>query len=353
MIKHYLALYRKVGPSVYSRFRSYVPSIPSPSVMSFWDINFTGSSNVTGVCYELINNFAINVIALQNEMVQACIPRPGVPLDSLPEPPTELELQYCWLQNLLYDETYIKEVFRMNFQKRKVDGGVDGNSMGTIYKNSTAFTDKQILKEITAKTVCCYFFEPQWGSISNGGLGLAATFGSNKETSAGVIEQLSSVLIALGTIGFIVISTCFDCSGINRATQKAFCIDTDTDGRPSNKCHDLMYTKGCKSEYFMTFCPCEGHGIKALRNQIAKFGCNILDYNGDPIPVRWDSLRNYAELLQKDAGRFEANKDVYMKMFKVMDDNVTKMEVQAAEEVFTSTTRRFINDTCEYLMKHA
>lgn len=321
--------------------------------MSFWDINFTGSSNVIGVCYELINNLAINVITLQNGMVQACIPRPGVPLDLLPKPPRELELQYCWLINLLYDETYIKEVFRMNFQKRKVDGGVDGNSIGTIYKNSTAFTDKQILKEITAKIVCCYFFEPQWGSISNGGLGLAATFGSNKETSAGVIEQLSSVLIALGTIGFIVISTCFDCSGINRATQKAFYIDTDVDGRPINKCHDLMYTKGCKSEFFMTFCPCEGHGIKALRNQIAKFGCNILDYNGDPILVRWDLIRNYAELLQKDAGRFEANKDVYMKMFKVMDDNVSKMEVQAAEEVFTSTTRRFIFDTCEYLMKHA
>jgi hypothetical protein len=137
--------------------------------------------------------------------------------------------------------------------------------------------------------------------------------------------------------------------GIDRATQKAFCIDTDTDSRPSNKSPDLMYTTGCKSEYFMTFCPCEGHGIKTLRNQIAKFECTILDYNGDPLQVRWDLLRKYAVIFQKDAGRFEANPDVYTKMFTVMDDNVTKMEVQAAEEVFSSTTRSFINDICQYL----
>jgi hypothetical protein len=304
--------------------------------MSSWDIYFNGSTKVTGVCYELINQFAINVIKLQNEMVEACIPRPGV---TTPKPPTEEELLFCWLVSVLYDETYIKKTLKMNYQKRNVDGCVDGNSMGTIYKNSTALTEKQTLEEITAKTVCCYLFETQWGDISTGNLCLAGTYGSHNETCAGVIEQLTSVLVALNTTGFVIMSTCFDCSGINRGAQKAFCTDTDADGRPSNKCHDLIYTTGCRSDYMMTMCPCEGHGIKALRNQLAKKRCTILDFNGGPLPVRWDSLRRYADMFQQDAGRFEANKDVYMKMFTVMDDNVTKMEVQAAEEVFSSMIR--------------
>lgn len=320
--------------------------------MSFWDIYFNGSTNVTGVCYELINQFAINVIELQKEMVQASISCPGDTFTSLPEPPTENELQYPWLLHVLYDETYIKKAYRMNFQKKKVDGGVDGNSMGAIYKNSSASTDKQVLEEIMAKTVSCYFMETQWGSISNGSLCLAATFGSNNETCAGVIEQLSSVTIALITTGFIVISYCFDCAGINRATQKAFCTKTDVDGRPSNRSPDFIYTTGCKSDYEVTSCPCEGHGIKNLRSQWAKFDCNILDFDGGPLPLRWDILRKFAEQFQKDAGRFEANKEVYMKIFTVMDNNVTKMEVRAAEEILTTTTRSFISDVCDYVLKN-
>jgi hypothetical protein len=140
VIKHNLALYRKIGPSGYKILRTFVPTIPSSSSMSSWDIYFNGSTKVTGVCYELINQFAINVIKLQNEMVEACIPRPGV---TTPKPPTEEELLFCWLVSVLYDETYIKKTLKMNYQKRNVDGCVDGNSMGTINKNSTALTEKQ------------------------------------------------------------------------------------------------------------------------------------------------------------------------------------------------------------------